>query len=190
MRVTFTLSDEQFAANDRAGILVGLPLSVQIETWPLIQGQDAGFGWFERATPGRTLLRQVSLERHAFSGRLTQIETWDSPEGALGQALLDCGLPLRLDLFDPAGVPNRASTPFDLKAGDWLAGLASLQGLLAVDPGDLLWQPSAGAIVDVQRLCLAPHDPNFGTLRWLHGLPASAFPPDLVFVTLDARTWT
>ncbi len=190
MRVTFTLSDEQYAANDRAGILVGLPLSAQIESGPLVMGQDAGIGWFERATPGRTLLRQVSLERHAFSGRLTQVETWDSPEGTLGQALLDCGLPLRLDLFDPAEMPNRTSTPFGLKAGDWLVGVVSLQGLLALDAGDLLWQPSEGTIVDVQRLCLAPLDPNFGTLRWLHGLSAAAFTPDLVFVTLDVRTWT
>lgn len=188
MRATFTLSDEQFAANERSGILVGLPLSAQIEAGPLIMGQDAGIGWFERAMPGRTLLKQVSLERHAFSGRLTQVETWDSPEGILGQALLDCGLPLRLDLFDPAEEPSHAGTPFGLEVGDWLLGVASLQGLVALDPGDLLWQPSEGTIVDVQRLCLSPLDPNFGTLRWLHGLPANSFVPDLVFVTLDVRT--
>lgn len=190
MRATFTLSDEQFAANDRAGILVGLPLNAQIAAGPLVPGHDAGIDWFERAMPGQTLLRQVSLERHAFSGQLVQIETWSSPEGALGQALLDCGLPLRLDLFDPAEETSHASTPFGLKAGDWVLGLASLQGLLALDPGDLLWQTSEGTIVDVQRLCLSPLDPGFGTLRWLHGLAANSFAPDLIFVTLDLRTRT
>lgn len=190
MRATFTLSDEQFAANDRAGILIGLPLSVQIATAPLVLGREAGIDWFEPAPPGRTLLRQVSLERHAFSGQLMQMETWGSPEGTIGQALLDCGLPLRLDLFDPAQEPRHAGTPFDLKAGDWVLGLASLQGLLALDPGDLLWQTSEGTIVDVQRLCLSPLDPSFGTLRWLHGLAANSFAPDLVIITLDLRTRT
>jgi hypothetical protein len=72
-----------------------------------------------------------------------------------------------------------------LAVGDWLMGVASLRGLLALDVGDLLWQPVQGSIVDIQRLVLDPAHPAFGTLRWLHGLPRQSFVPDQVFVTVD-----
>lgn len=188
MRVTFQLTDAQYEANDRAGVMVGLPISVQLDAGLLTMGCDAGIGWFERAAPGRTLLKQVSLERHAFSGQVNQVATYQTPEGVIAQVVLDCGLPLRLDALDPAADPKRPSVPFDLKAGDWLLGVASLQGLLALDRGALLWQPVDGAIVEIQRLSLSPYDPAFGTLRWLQGLPpARSFAPDLVFVTVDVR---
>jgi hypothetical protein len=195
MRVTFQLTDAQYAANDRSGVLVGLPLSVQIDAGLLVMGQAAaasGSGWFERAAPGRTLLKQVSLERHAFSGRLVHIDAqtaWRSPEGVVCQALLDCGLPLRLDVLDPETPTDLAGVPYGLKAGDWLLGVASLEGLLALDRGALAlaWQPVEGAIVDIQRLSLSPFDPAFGALRWLHGLPARSFAPDLVYVTIDVK---
>lgn len=188
MRVTFQLSDAQYEANDRAGVMVGLPISVQLDAGLLTMGCDAGIGWFERAAPGRTLLKQVSLERHAFSGQVTQVATYRTPEGVIAQALLDCGLPLRLDALDPAADPQRPGVPFGLKAGDWLLGVASLQGLLALDRGALLWQPVDGTIVEIQRLSLSPFDPMFGALRWLQGLPpARSFAPDLVFVTVDVR---
>jgi hypothetical protein len=199
MRVTFQLTDGQYAANDRAGVLVGLPLSVQLDAGLLAMGHAAaasGSGWFERAAPGRQLLKQISLERYAFSGRLAQIDAppgaaWRGLEGVVCQALLECGLPLRLDVLDPdaSAAVGAASVPYGLKAGDWLLGVASLQGLLALDYAalTLAWRPVEGAIVDIQRLSLSPFDPGFGTLRWLHGLPARSFAPDVVYVTIDAK---
>lgn len=190
MHVTFQLTDAQYAANDRAGLMVGLPLSVQIDAGLLVTGQAAdasGSGWFERAAPGRVLLKPVSLERHAFSGRLMEIDTWRSPEGVACQALLDCGLPVRMEVWNPEAPADLAAEPYGLKVGDWLLGVASLQGLLALDHGALLWQPVDGTIVDIQRLCLSPFDPGFGALRWLHGLPSRSFAPDVVYVTIDVR---
>lgn len=195
MHVTFQLTDAQYAANDRSGVMVGLPLSVQIDAGLLAMGHAAaasGGNWFERAAPGRKLLKQVSLERHAFSGRLVQIDAppgaaWRSPEGVICQALLDCGLPLRLDVLDPEAPAGFDGVPYGLKIGDWLLGVASLQGLCALDHGALLWQPVEGAIVDIQRLSLSPFDPAFGALRWLHGLPARSFAPDVMYVTIDVK---
>lgn len=189
MRVTFQLTDAQYTANDRAGVLVGLPLSVQIDAGLLAMGHAwrGGSNWFERAAPGRLLLKQVSLDRHAFSGQLMQVETWRSPEGVICQALLDCGVPLRLDVLDPEAPADQGGVPYGLRVGDWLLGVASLEGLFALDRGALLWRPVEGAIVDIQRLSLSPFDPAFGTLRWLHGLPARSFAPDVVYVTIDVR---
>lgn len=189
MRVTFQLTDAQYAANDRAGVMVGLPLSVQIDAGLLARGHSArsGSGWFERAAPGRKLLKPVSLERCAFSGQLLQIEPWRTPEGVICQALLDCGLPLRLDVLNPDAPAGESGVPYGLKVGDWLLGVADLEGLLALERGVLLWQPVEGVIVDIQRLSLSPFDPAFGTLRWLHGLPARSFAPDVVYVTIEAK---
>lgn len=185
MNVTFLLSDEQFAANDRSGVMVGLPLVVQLDAGLLSMGPEVGSSWFERSAPGRHLLKQISLERYAFSGRLVELDRWRSGDDLFCQALLDCGLPLRLDVAEPGAVHRQHETPYGLRIGDWLLGLTSLQGLLAIDPGAALWQPVEGTIVDVQRLCLAPTDPAFGTLRWLHGLPRRSYAPDQVFVTVD-----
>lgn len=185
MQITFTLSDEQFTANDRQGVMVGLPLAVQLDAGALILGQDgATSGWFERIGPGQKLLQPFSLERSVFSGQIGQLETWRGPEGVLCQALLDCGLPIRLDVLDPDLAADAAGTPYDLQVGDWLLGAASLSGLLALSPGDLLWQPVQGAIVDVQRLVMNPLSPQFGTLRWLQSLPRQSFLPDQVFVSI------
>lgn len=185
MRATFTLSDQQFAANDRAGVMVGLPLVVQLDAGLLLPGRDEGAGWFERVNYGPPAFRPLSLERSVYCGRISQIETWHGHGETQCQALLDCGLPLRIDLIDPdqAGQPGVA--PFDLTVGDWLLGIADLRGLLALDAGDLLWQPVQGSIVDIQRLVLDPVHPSFGALRWLHGLPRQSFAPDQVFVTVD-----
>ncbi len=184
MRATFTLSDDQFAANDRAGLMVGLPLAVQLDAGPLLPGRVEGAGWFERASFGPAAFKPLALERSVFCGRISQIETWRGRGETACQALLDCGLPLRIDLVDPeqSGLPG---VPFGLSVGDWLIGVADVRGLLALDVGDLLWQPVQGAIVDIQRLVLDPLHPSFGGLRWLHGLPRQSFAPDQVFITVD-----
>ena len=187
MRVTFTLSDEQFSANDRAGVMVGLPLTVQLDAGPLVMGQDDTAGWFVGASYGPAALIPVSLERVAFCGRIAQIEQWRSHEDVLCQALLDCGVPVRFDLLDPDRQSEQTGRPFDLQAGDWLVGVASLRGLLAFDTGDLLWAPVQGTIVDIQRLVLDGASSTFGALRWLHGLPRQSFVPDQVFVTVEVR---
>ena len=124
MRLTFTLSDAQFTANDRAGVMVGLPLTVQLDAGPLVMGQDDTAGWFVRASYGPAALKPISLERVAFCGRIAQIEQWRSQEDVLCQALLDCGVPLRLDLLDPDHRPGQTGRPFDLETGDWLVGVA------------------------------------------------------------------
>ena len=187
MRLTFTLSDDQFSANDRAGVMVGLPLTVQLDAGPLVMGQDDTAGWFVVASYGPAALIPVSLERVAFCGRIVQIEQWRSHEDVLCQALLDCGVPLRFDLLDPDRQSGQTGRPFDLQAGDWLVGVASLRGLLAFDTGDLLWAPVQGTIVDIQRLVLDGASSTFGALRWLHGLPRQSFAPDQVFVTVEVR---
>lgn len=187
MRLTFALSDAQFAANDRAGVMVGLPLTVQLAAGPTMLGQDDAADWFERTGYGPAVLRPVSLERVAFCGKISQIELRSSHDDVLCQALLDCGLPLRLDLLDPDRQPGQPGAPFDLATGDWLAGMASLRGLLAFDAGDLLWAPAQGTIVDIERLALDPTHPSFGTLRRLHGLPRQSYAPDQVFVTIEVR---
>lgn len=186
MRATFTLSDEQFAANDRSGVMVGLPLVVQLDAGLLSMGHEAGDSWFERSAPGRQLLKQISLERYAFSGRLVELDRWRSDNDLFCQALLDCGLPVRLDVAEPGAAHRSHEAPYGLRVGDWLLGIASLQGFLAIDPGTALWQPVEGTIIDIQRLCLTPTDPAFGTLRWLHGLPRRSYAPDQVFITVDA----
>ena len=185
MRLTFTLSDAQFSANDRAGVMVGLPLTVQLDAGPLVMGQDDTAGWFVRASYGPPALIPVSLERVAFCGRIAQIEQWHSQEVVLCQALLDCGVPLRFDLLDPDRQSDQTDRPFDLRTGDWLVGVASLRGLLAFDTGDLLWAPVQGTIVDIQRLVLDGASSTFGALRWLHGLPRHSFAPDQVFLTME-----
>ncbi len=184
MRATFTLSDEQFAANDRAGVMVGLPLAVQLDAGPLLPGRDDAAGWFERVNYGPPAFKPLSLERSVFCGRISQIEQYHDRGETICQALLDCGLPLRLDLIDP-DQPDQPGVPFRLAVGDWLMGVANLRGLLALDVGDLLWQPVQGSIVDIQRLVLDPTHPSFGALRWLHGLPRQSFAPDQVFVTVN-----
>lgn len=185
MRVTFTLSDEQFSANDRAGVMVGLPLTVQLDAGPLVMGQDDTAGWFVRASYGPAALIPVSLERVAFCGRVAQIEPWRGQEDVLCQALLDCGVPMRFDLLDPDRQSGQAGRPFALQTGDWLVGVASLRGLMAFDTGDLLWAPVQGTIVDIQRLILDGASSTFGALRWLHGLPRHSFVPDQVFLTME-----
>jgi hypothetical protein len=186
MRATFTLSDEQFAANERAGIMVGLPLAVQLDAGPLLSGRDEGAGWFERVNYGPAAFKPLDLERCVFCGRFSQIETWRDHGETVCQALLDCGLPLRIDLLDPEPAQtDRPGVPFGLAVGDWLMGMANLRGLAALDVGDLLWQPVQGTIVDIQRLVLDPTHPSFGTLRWLHGLPRQSFAPDQVFITVN-----
>jgi hypothetical protein len=185
MRATFTLSDEQFAANERAGIMVGLPLAVQLDAGPLLPGRDEGAGWFERVNYGPAAFKPLDLERCVFCGRISQIEQYRGRGETDCQALLDCSLPLRIDLIDPEQPGQQPDVPFGLAVGDWLMGVASLRGLLALDVGDLLWQPVQGAIVDIQRLVLDPTHPSFGTLRWLHGLPRQSFAPDQVFITVD-----
>ena len=187
MRLTFSLSDAQFSANDRAGVMVGLPLTVQLDAGPLVMGQDDTAGWFVRASYGPATLIPVSLERVAFCGRIVQIEQWRSHEDVLCQALLDCGVPVRFDLLDPDRQSKQAGSPFALRTGDWLVGVASLRGLVAFDAGDLLWSPVQGTIVDIQRLVLDATNPNFGMLRWLQGLPRQSFAPDQVFVTVEVR---
>jgi len=188
MRITFTLSDAQHRANDRGGVMIGLPISVQLDAGVLVPGQDTdqgGPGWFEPTEAGQTLLKPFSLERVAFSGRVQQMELWRSSEGVACQALLDCGLPVRCDLLDPDQTSGSLRAPYDLAIGDGLMGVASLNGLLALDPGDLLWQPVSGTIVDIQRLGLHPLHPAFGSLRWLQGLPSQSFAPDQVYVTME-----
>lgn len=185
MRVTFSLSDDQYAANDRSGIMVGLPLVVQLDAGIMVMGVENGLSWFERTTPGLAVLKPFSLDRCIFSGRVNQLEVFQEEGTVICQALLDCGVALRCDLFDPSFAPGQQGTPYDLRGGDWLLGLASLNGLLAFDPGDLLWQPVQGTIVDIQQLSLSPGNPGFGTLRWLHGLAGRSYAPDLVYVTVE-----
>jgi hypothetical protein len=187
MHLTFSLSDAQFAANDRTGVMVGLPLTVQIDAGPLVLGPDDTAGWFVPANYGAVALKTISLDRVAFCGRISQIEQWRSEEDVVCQALLDCGWPVRVDLLDPFTGPGKGDPQFQLATGDWLVGVASLRGLLAFDAGDLLWSPVQGTIVDIQRLVLDASNPTFGTLRWLHGLPRQSFAPDQVFVTLDVK---
>jgi hypothetical protein len=185
MRITFTLSDEQHAANDRAGIMVGLPLVVQLDAGLLVMGQDDGLGWFEKASWGHKLLKPISLDRLAFCGRIGQVDTWRHGDEVLCQALLDCGQPLRVEVLDPDFAAAQPGYPHHLAAGDWLVGVAILRGRVASDPTDLLWQPVRGTIVDIQRLSLSPTSQTFGTLRWFHGLPRQTFAPDQVFVTVE-----
>lgn len=177
MRLTFTLSDEQFAANDRAGVMVGLPLPVQLDAGPLVNGRIDGDGWIEALNHGRAGIRPVSLDRHVFCGRISEVDTWTDGDDTVCQATLDCGVPLRFDLL-----AARATAP---RIGDWYLGLASLRGLLAMNPSDLLWQTVTGSIVDIQRLSLDPLTPGFGTMHWLSGLPRQSFAPDQVFVTVE-----
>ena len=178
MRLTFTLSDEQFAANDRAGVMVGLPLAAQLDAGPLVSGRIDGDGWIEAVNFGRASIRPVSLDRHVFCGRVGEVETWSDGGDTVCQAMLDCGVSLRFDLL--------AATPGEVpRVGDWYLGQASLRGLLAMNPSDLLWQTVTGAIVDIQRLSLDPLAPGFGTMHWLSGLPRQSFAPDQVFVTVE-----
>ena len=178
MRLTFTLSDEQFAANDRAGVMVGLPLAVQLDAGPLVGGRLDGDGWIEAVNFGRAAIRPVNLDRHVFCGRVGAVETWRDGDDTVCQATLDCGVPLRFDLL--------AATPADVpRVGDWYIGLASLRGLLAMNLSDLLWQTVTGSIVDIQRLSLDPLAPGFGTMHWLSGLPRQSFAPDQVYVTVE-----
>jgi hypothetical protein len=151
----------------------------------VLAGRDDAAGWFERVNYGPAAFKPLSLERSVFCGRISQIETWRGHGETACQALLDCGLPLRIDLIDPEQPRTSRVCPYNLAVGDWLMGVASLRGLLALDVGDLLWQPVQGTIVDIQRLVLDPTHPSFGTLRWLHGLPRQSFAPDQVFVTVD-----
>lgn len=183
-QITFSLSDAQYAANDRSGIMVGLPLTVQLDAGLLMMGRDSGVEWFERTSPDRPLLQQVALDRCVFRGRVTDIALWESPEGAACQMLLDCGLPLRVDVVEVEQEAAVNATPYGLQEDDWLLGLAFLEGVVALQPSDLLWQPLHGTIVDIQRLILSPHHPDFGKLRWLHSLPSASFLPDQVFVTV------
>lgn len=178
MRLTFTLSDEQFAANDRAGIVVGLPLTVQLDAGPLVVGRVEGDGWIEAVNHGQASIRPVSLDRHVFCGRVAAVETWREEDDTFCQVTLNCGVPLRFEVLatGPAAPP---------RVNDWLLGLATLRGLLAMNRGDLLWQTVTAPIVDVQRLALDPLNPGFGTLRWLSGLPRQSFAPDQVFVTVE-----
>lgn len=187
MRLTFSLSDAQFAANDRAGVMVGLPLTVQLDAGPLVLGPDDSAGWFVQVNYGAVALKPISLDRVAFCGRFSQIEPWRGDDEMACQAVLDCGWPLRVDLLDPFGGSGRGDARWLPATGDWLVGVASLRGLLAFDAGDLLWSPVQGTIVDIQRLVLDAAHPNFGMLRWLHGLPRQSFAPDQVFVTVEAR---
>lgn len=187
MRLTFSLSNAQFAANDRAGVMVGLPLTVQLDTGPLVMGPDDTSGWFVRANYGTAAVKAISLDRVAFCGRISQIEAWRSDEDVVCQALVDCGWPVRVDLIDPFAGSGKGDPPLQMAAGDWLVGVAALRGLLAFDAGDLLWSPVQGTIVDIQRLMLDASYPTFGTLRWLHGLPRQSFAPDQVFLTLELR---
>lgn len=187
MQATFSLADEQFAANDYAGVMVGLPLTVQLETGPLLYGRDTSAGWFTRTKATAPSFKPLMLERAAFCGRISQIEGWSGHGETLMQALVDCGVLLRIDLYDPqVEWAQPAAVPFGLAVGEWLVGVADLRGRLAVDETDLLWQPVQGAIVDIQRLQLNPAQPDFGTLRWLHGLPRHSFAADQVqlFVTV------
>lgn len=178
MRLTFTLSDEQFAANDRAGVMVGLPLAVQLDAGLLIAGRVDGDGWIEALNHGRASIRPVSLDRHVFCGRVSEVETWREGGDTLCQATLNCGVPLRFDLL--------AATPGEVPcSGDWYLGLASLRGLLAMNRSDLLWQTVTGSIVDIQRLSLDPLVPGFGAMHWLSGLPRQSFAPDQVYVTVE-----
>lgn len=178
MRLTFTLSDEQFAANDRAGVMVGLPLAVQLDAGPLVSGRIDGDGWIEPLNHGRASIRTVSLDRHVFSGRVSEVEVWRDGGETVCQATLNCGAPLRCDLL--------AATARDApRIGDWYLGLASLRGLVAMNPSDLLWQTVTGSIVDIQRLSLDPLTPGFGTMHWLSGLPRQSFAPDQVYVTVE-----
>jgi len=184
MQLTFALSDEQFAANDYSGVMVGLPLAVQLHTGPLLHGRDEGTGWFMRTGNGPASLKPVCLERVAFCGRIIRLARQPVGDEMLHQALLDCGPTLRLDLFDPQQEAAKDATPFGLAEGDWLLGVAELRGYLAFGPDDLLWQPVQGNITAIHRLMLQPAHPDFGALRWLHGLPAQPFAPDQVFVTM------
>ncbi len=178
MRLTFSLPDEQFAANDRAGVMVGLPLAVQLDAGPLISGRLDGDGWIEAINFGHASIRPVSLDRHVFCGRVSEVETWRDGNDTLCQTTLNCGVPLRFDLL--------AATPDEVpRAGDWYLGLASLRGLLAMNRSDLLWQTVTGSIVDIQRLSLDPMAAGFGTMHWLSGLPRQSFAPDQVFVTVE-----
>ncbi len=178
MRLTFTLSDEQFAANDRAGVMVGLPLAVQLDAGPLVGGRIDGDGWIEAVNFGRAAIRPVSLDRHVFCGRVGEVETWRDGDDTVCQATLDCGVPLRFDLL--------AATSSDVpQTGDWYIGLAELRGLLAMNLSDLLWQTVTGSIVDIQRLSLDPLAPGFGNMHWLSGLPRQSFAPDQVYVTVE-----
>ena len=184
MQVTFTLSGEQFAANDYSGVMVGLPLAVQLDAGALLYGPDDSAGWWVRTYPAIPRLQPVSLARAAFCGRIAELAHWSEAGETLHQALLDCGAPLRVDLFDPEQPSGQGLTPFGLQEGDWLLGVAEVRGLVAFNRSDLLWQPVQGSIVDIQRLALDPARPDFGSLHWLHGLPQQPFAPDQVFVTI------
>lgn len=185
MRITFSLSDSQYLANDRSGIMVGLPLTVQLDAGVLALGEEGSPLWCQRTTPGRPMLKPFSLERCAFHGRITQMEIWRSSRDVVCQVLLDCGVAVRLDLWDPELSAGQSGTPYGLQQGDWLMGQALLQGLLAFSHGDLLWEPVTGTIVDIQRLYMEPLNPAFGTLHWFHGLPGQSFAPDQVFATIE-----
>lgn len=187
MRVTFALSDAQYLANDRSGIMVGLPLTVQIDAGVLVMGADISAGWFDRGRPGQASLSSISLDRSVFNGRVAQLDLWHHQEDLFCQVLLDCGLSLRMDLLAAGPAPESHDTPYGIQTGEWLLGVAALQGLLAASSSDLLWQPVQGTIVDIQRLNLNPAHPGFGTLRWLHGLPRQPFAPDQVFITIEVR---
>ncbi|MEA3335124.1 MAG: hypothetical protein U9R25_04390 [Chloroflexota bacterium] len=185
MQITFSLSDNQYAANDRSGLMVGLPISAQFDAGLLTTNQEDGCGWIRRDSPGRSILKPFSLDRCVFSGRVDQFDTWQSQGTTVCQVLVDCGVPLRMDLIDPDLDSGEITTPYNLTQGNWIMGTAPLAGLLALEPGTLLWKPTSGTIVDIQRLYLNPVSPAFGTLRWFHGLPPQSFAPDLVFVTME-----
>lgn len=185
MQLTFSLSDEQFAANDYSGVMVGLPLAVQMHAGPLLYGHDESAGWFIRTGGGPASLRPICLERVAFCGRISRLACQTIGDNVLYQALLDCGPALRLELFDPEQAAAQAeAVPFDLAEGEWLLGVAELRGYPAFDPEALLWQPLQGFVTDIHRLMLQPAHPDFGALRWLDSLPPHPFAPDQVFVTM------
>jgi len=187
MRLTFSLSDAQFAANDRAGLMVGLPLTVQLDAGVMTLGDDAGGSWFERCNDGPAALKPFAMDRCAFCGRVSQLERRQVGEDVVWQSMLDCGLPVRVDLLDPELPPSPPSAPYGLALGDWATGIFVLRGRLAFDPGDLLWQPVQGTIVDIQRLDLTPSHASFGALHWFSGLPRQSFLPDQVYVTVEVR---
>ena len=148
MRLTFSLSDEQFAANDRAGVMVGLPLAVQLDAGPLIAGRIDGDGWIEPVNFGHASIRPVSLDRHVFCGRISEIETWTHDGDTVCQATLDCGVPLRFELL--------AATPAEApRTGDWYLGLAPLRGLLAMNPSDRVIESAEPRWRDAARRTLA-----------------------------------
>ncbi len=185
MQATFALADEQFAANDYSGVMIGLPLAVQLHAGPLLYGRDEGNNWMVRCAAATPLLKPICLERAAFCGRISRLSGQTVGDQVLHQALLDCGAALRLDLFDPEQETDQAeAVPFRLAEGDWLLGVADLRGYLAFEPDDRLWQPLSGHISDIHRLLWQPAHPDFAALRWVDSLPAQSFAPDQVFVTI------